>query len=326
MRRFGTSTGVMSEKTLASVRFGDDGLIPVVVQDAATGDVLMLAHMNAEALRQTRQTGRAHYWSRGRGKLWRKGETSGNEQIVETIFVNCEQNSLLVRVHQIGAVCHDGYDTCFYRTLDDDGSLTLVRERVFDPTLVYGAPITARAFERAMADATLRHYGAYEFLRETDLETVSGTSRRLRQSADDIGPRIADELRELAGVLDGTHRHADPKCDLRLEASQVLYWVVLAAVRHSVTWNALRPDRALLTADETLSLRTVARLLVQDAADWEQSAPRPGELAARAHATLALVGQACRSGKVDPLEVVLSDLADLESRDYLKAYFSAKAA
>ena len=106
-----------------NIRFGTDGLAPVVVQDVVTGDVLMLAHMNEDALRLTYETGRAHYWSRGRNALWRKGETSGHEQLVEEVLVNCEQNSLLLLVRQVGAVCHDGYPTCFYRRTASDGSL-----------------------------------------------------------------------------------------------------------------------------------------------------------------------------------------------------------
>jgi phosphoribosyl-AMP cyclohydrolase len=86
-----------------TIRFDADGLVPVVAQDAVTGDVLMLAYMNDEALRLTAATGYAHYWSRGRQKLWRKGETSGHTQIVDEILVNCERNSLLLLVRQTGA-------------------------------------------------------------------------------------------------------------------------------------------------------------------------------------------------------------------------------
>ncbi|MGI8477734.1 MAG: phosphoribosyl-AMP cyclohydrolase, partial [Thermomicrobiales bacterium] len=121
------------------VRFGPDGLVPATIQDVDTGAVLMVAFMNAEALARTLATGRTHFWSRSRGKLWRKGETSGHEQIVEDIHLNCKQNSLLVSVRQIGACCHDGYPTCYYRRLEADGSLTVVQDRWFDPAAVYGA-------------------------------------------------------------------------------------------------------------------------------------------------------------------------------------------
>ena len=118
--------------------FGEDGLVPAVVQDAASKQVLILAYMNREALEATRRTGKLHLWSRSRQKLWLKGESSGNVQLVEEIRVNCEGNSLLVLVGPQGPACHDGYATCFYRRLDEDGSIITVEERVFDPAEVYG--------------------------------------------------------------------------------------------------------------------------------------------------------------------------------------------
>src|SRR5262245_60940310 len=102
------------------IRLDENGLVPVVVQDVDSGDILMMAFMNVEALEATRQTGRSHFWSRSRQKLWRKGESSGHEQIVDEILINCEQNSLLLKVRQVGAVCHDGYNTCYYRVLEPD--------------------------------------------------------------------------------------------------------------------------------------------------------------------------------------------------------------
>jgi phosphoribosyl-AMP cyclohydrolase len=125
--------------TTPGIRFDERGLVPVVVQEATSGAVLLLAYMNAEALEATLRTGHAHFWSRSRGRLWRKGERSGREQIVEALYVNCEENSLLLRVHQQGgAACHTGHPTCYYRRLAPDGSWQVVEERVFDPAQVYG--------------------------------------------------------------------------------------------------------------------------------------------------------------------------------------------
>src|SRR5688500_7800896 len=115
-----TPTDVGADLATLPVRFGADGLIPAVIQDADTDAVLMVGFMNANALALTRSTGRVHFWSRSREKLWRKGETSGHEQIVEAIYINCEHNSLLLTVRQIGAACHDGFPTCFYRRLEPD--------------------------------------------------------------------------------------------------------------------------------------------------------------------------------------------------------------
>jgi len=119
--------------------FAKHELIPVVAQDADTGTVLMLAYMNAEAYQETLRTGRVCYYSRSRGKLWRKGEESGNVQHVREIFVDCDADTLLIKVKQVGdAACHQGYQSCFYRQRDPEtGQWQLVGERVFDPEKVY---------------------------------------------------------------------------------------------------------------------------------------------------------------------------------------------
>lgn len=316
----------MSDSVELGVRFGADGLAPVVVQDAVSGDVLMLAYMNDDALRLTHETGRAHYWSRGRHALWRKGETSGHEQVVDEIRVNCEQNSLLLLVRQIGAVCHDGYATCFYRRAALDGSLTIVRERAFDPSTVYpDAPAAPQSREPALVDplaeATRRQFGAYAYLRDNDLTSASKTSRRLRHGDQRFGSRIADELRELAGVLDGEHRHDGLERDVLLESSQIIYWLLLESLRSGVTWMTLRPDRALATVEAHLPVATIGRLLRAEADRWSVSADKDTDVAAAAHATLALVGQACVAAGLEPLAAVQLDLAELESRPYLAPCF-----
>jgi len=302
------------------IRFGPDGLIPAVIQDADTGDVLMVGFMNAEALAATRATGRTHFWSRSRNTLWRKGETSGHEQIVESIAVNCEQNSLLLTVRQLGAVCHEGYATCFYRRLEPDNTLTTVRERVFDPTTVYG---TAPEPATDLATASRLLYGAYAYLRGHDLAAASATSARLRAPDDGTLPRrVADELRELAGVLDGTHRHHDPRSDALLEGTQVLYWVLLVALRAGVTWDQLRPDRALATREDSLAPGTAARLLRAAAGRWGTDTAHARDVAARCHATLALAAQACAAAGITPDELLAADLAELRARPYLAPYFA----
>ncbi|MEX0613005.1 MAG: phosphoribosyl-AMP cyclohydrolase [Pirellulales bacterium] len=117
---------------------GPDGLVTAVAQDATTGQVLMVAHMNREAWNETLATGRAVYFSRSRGQLWRKGEESGNLQHVKEIYVDCDGDAVLLKVEQIGgAACHEGYASCFFRQVTDDG-LKIVAERVFDPHEVYG--------------------------------------------------------------------------------------------------------------------------------------------------------------------------------------------
>jgi phosphoribosyl-AMP cyclohydrolase len=113
------------------------GLVPAIAQDAVSGQVLMLAWMNREAFEETLRTGRACYFSRSRNRLWRKGEESGNVQEVQEVFVDCDADTILLKVRQIGdAACHEGYKSCFFRRLDKD-KVTVVGERVFDPKQVY---------------------------------------------------------------------------------------------------------------------------------------------------------------------------------------------
>jgi phosphoribosyl-AMP cyclohydrolase len=98
-------------------RYDERGLVPAIVQDADSGEVLMLAYMNAEALERTLETGQTHFWSRSRQELWHKGATSGNVQEVVEILIDCDEDTLLLRVHPAGPACHTGNRTCFYREL-----------------------------------------------------------------------------------------------------------------------------------------------------------------------------------------------------------------
>ena len=123
---------------LQSLKFGSDGLIPAIAQDDASGEVLMVAWMNAEALARTIETGEAHYWSRSRKKLWHKGEESGNVQKVKEIRTDCDKDVLLLKVEQIGgAACHTGFRSCFSWVLRK-GQWAEDGVKVFDPKEKYG--------------------------------------------------------------------------------------------------------------------------------------------------------------------------------------------
>ena len=115
----------------------ENSLLPVIVQDEETNDVLMLAYLNREAWQQSLTTGIATYWSRSREKLWIKGETSGNTQEIKEIFVDCDLDTVIFKVLQKGgAACHKGYRSCFFRKVED-GELQTVGRRIFDPAKVY---------------------------------------------------------------------------------------------------------------------------------------------------------------------------------------------
>jgi phosphoribosyl-AMP cyclohydrolase len=115
------------------------GLLPAVIQDATTKEILMLGFMNAEALEATRASGDVTFFSRSRNKLWRKGESSGHVLRVREILFDCDADAMVVSVDALGpGVCHEGYRTCFFRRLEADGGVSVVAEKTFDPTAVYG--------------------------------------------------------------------------------------------------------------------------------------------------------------------------------------------
>ena len=108
------------------------------MQDVESGDVLMMGYMNSEALQRTLREKRVCFWSRSRNKFWIKGETSGHFQLVKDVYVDCDQDCLLIKVEQVGAACHEGYRSCFFRKVTPEGELETVAERIVDPKEVYG--------------------------------------------------------------------------------------------------------------------------------------------------------------------------------------------
>ena len=117
---------------------GTDGLLPAIAQEAENGCVLMLAWMNADAYAETLSTGYAVYYSRSRQALWRKGETSGHRQKVVEIRIDCDADAILLKIHQRGAACHEGYKSCFFRVANVSGEFEIADHRIVDPAAVYG--------------------------------------------------------------------------------------------------------------------------------------------------------------------------------------------
>ena len=124
-------------KDTGSIKFNDKGLVPAIAQDETTGEVLMMAWMNAESLEKTISTGKAHYFSRSRNSLWLKGETSGHVQLVQEVLLDCDLDTILLRVEQVGgAACHTGHVSCFYRRYRD-GRWEVAEALKFNPAEVY---------------------------------------------------------------------------------------------------------------------------------------------------------------------------------------------
>lgn len=123
----------------AGLKFDEHGLLVAIVQDANNREILMQAFMNEEALRLTIETGIAHYYSRSRKKLWKKGESSGHLQKVRELRIDCDLDAVVMQVEQVGGACHVGFRSCFYRIVNADGTLTESGEKVFDPKDTYKA-------------------------------------------------------------------------------------------------------------------------------------------------------------------------------------------
>jgi phosphoribosyl-AMP cyclohydrolase len=118
-------------------KINDENLIIAISQDYETSEVLMVAYMNEESFMKTLETNKVHYWSTSRNKIWLKGESSGHLQNVKEIYVDCDQDAVLIKVHQEGGACHEGYYSCFFRKIEDK-NLKIIKEKVFEPDKIYG--------------------------------------------------------------------------------------------------------------------------------------------------------------------------------------------
>ena len=191
----------MNQDTDVSIKFNEQGLLPAILQDAASGEVLMLAWMNAQALELTRRTRQAHFWSRSRGRLWRKGETSGNVQVVEEVRVDCDQDTLLLRVTPAGPACHTGENSCFFRSLELDAPQPAANPGVVQPeqaAFSLDALYNLICQRRASAPA-----GSY-------------TARLFQQGEDEIIKKVGEEAIEvvLAAKGQGRQRLTEEVADL----------------------------------------------------------------------------------------------------------------
>lgn len=292
--------------------FDREGLIPAVILDDATNEVLMVAFMNQAALDRTRATGYTHFFSRSRNSLWRKGEQSGHTQEVRATYVNCEENSLLIRVTQHGdAACHAGYRSCYYRRLLPDGSYETIAERVFDPDEVYNeAAQLVAPLEKAMRQL----YSVYIYLRDHDMSEESNTSRLLQEhSSAYLAARLADELQELADVQSGDHAHSDRQSDTTLEGSQVGYWLLLLAATYKLQYQEFQPHTAILqgyaehvSAEQSIELRqrSLSLLTTYD----------PIHVVQGLEIGFQLIGWACAEAGISPMAPADFDLEQMRRK------------
>ena len=319
------------------LRFDRQGLAPSVVVDDATGEVLMVAFMNEEALQKTRETGFTHFFSRSRNTIWRKGEQSGNSQEVRTIFVNCEENSLLVRVvQQGGAACHEGYQSCYYRQLLPDDTYKIVQERIFNPGEVYDKSIAQNTSSTKEDEFHIdkdsvsietpeelrvkmrQLYSVYLYLRDNDMSEQSNTSRLLQDHSQSyLASRLADELQELADVQSGEHVHAGREPDTILEGSQVGYWLFLIAATIHLNYNDFTPHEALLQGyREHYNEGRMVEL-------WQECLNLVGETEPTAIARglqlgFSLIGWACAEARISPIMPVEFDLDQMRRKGLVR--------
>ncbi len=304
------------------VKFDRQGLIPVVIQDEATNEVLMVAFMNEEALQRTRETGYTHFYSRSRGAIWHKGEQSGNVQEVRTIHVNCEENSLLVRVMQHGgAACHEGYRSCYYRRLLPDDSYEYSAERVFNPDEVYGhgtampeQPLGVQKQVQELEQKMRQLYDVYLYLRDHDMSTQSNTSRLLQEKGHAyLTARLADEIEELAGVQRGEHLHSGKQADTVLESSQVGYWLLLIAATNFVRYEEMQPHQAIWDGYNEQGDAERAIEMQQECLSLVATAQHEALVRGLREGFL-LVGWACAQAGIDPQRPTEFDLEQMRRK------------
>jgi phosphoribosyl-AMP cyclohydrolase / phosphoribosyl-ATP pyrophosphohydrolase len=179
---------------IASVDFDENGLVPVVAQDAATGEVLTLAYANREALEKTLASGEAHYYSRSRSELWRKGATSGNKQRVVEVRLDCDGDALLYRVEPRGPACHTGERSCFYTTLEGEGV------GISDGEVGFGTMV-----EQLAGTIAQRH---------REMPEGSYTAGLIRQGPDRLAQKVGEEAVEVVVAALGNERLAEESADL----------------------------------------------------------------------------------------------------------------
>jgi phosphoribosyl-ATP pyrophosphohydrolase/phosphoribosyl-AMP cyclohydrolase len=211
-----------------SARFGADGLIPAVIQDADDGTVLMVAYMNRESLALSLQTGRTWFYSRGRQCLWQKGETSGHYQYIREVLTDCDLDTLLVKVDQVGVACHEGYRSCFFRQLAPPG------EETAEESSTAGQPanLTSAADMLDLLFAVIRD-------RQQTLPENSYTAHLFRKGIDRIAQKVGEEAVEV--VIAGKNRNRE---EIINESADLVYHLLVLLAECGVSLDEIRAKLA----------------------------------------------------------------------------------
>ena len=203
------------------LKFDDNGLIPAIIQDVETGQVLMLGYMNREALEKSLQTGRTHFWSRSRNKLWMKGETSRHIQEIEEVYLDCDKDALLFKVKQTTAACHTGHYSCFYSTINVRCGIIADDEPVFNPEDVYHDPSSIlKELYQVVAD------------RRINPKEGSYTNYLFDKGLDKILKKVGEEAAEV--IIASKNRSA---AEVVYEVSDLVYHLMVLLVEQGITLN-----------------------------------------------------------------------------------------
>jgi len=215
------------KELLEQIKFDSNGLVPVITQDYKTNEVLMMAYMNEEAFIKSMETGKVHYFSRSRNKLWLKGETSGHFQIIKSVNLDCDGDALLIKVEQVEAACHTGHYSCFYRELNKDG-IKEISEKVFDEKKVYGdkARILKEVYDVIMDRKINPKEGSY-------------TNYLFEKGIDKILKKVGEEAAEVIIASKNTDNG-----EVIYEISDLIYHLSVLMVERGITFDDIFDELA----------------------------------------------------------------------------------
>ena len=205
------------------IKFNEQGLVPAIIQDAESNEVLMMAYMNRESIEKTLESGMTHFWSRSRNELWQKGETSGNIQLVQDVFVDCDSDTLLIKVKQKSGACHTGHRSCFYRQLDREKTGFVEKgNKVFESEVVYHkSKILQRLYDTVVDRKNHPVEGSY-------------TNYLFEKGIDKILKKVGEESAEV--IIAAKNRDEG---ELIYESADLIYHLIVALVEKGITLDQI---------------------------------------------------------------------------------------